>query len=53
VELRWLYPDRDPCTADMAPTTTEMGLPDGISSAESLTVHVGDGEAVVLPRAPD
>jgi hypothetical protein len=50
-----LFPDRDPCTADMAMTTTEVELPDGISPDEPLTVHLryeGDDEkTVVLPPA--
>ena len=50
-----LFPDRDPCTADMAPRTTEVELPDGVSSAEELTVRLRYGdehqETVVLPPA--
>ena len=50
-----LFPDRDPCTADMTMTTTEVELPDGISPDEPITVHLrheGDDEqTVVLPPA--
>jgi hypothetical protein len=55
VAVRPLFPDRDPCTADMMLTTSEIEVPDGISADEPLTVvlDLGDGveERVVLPAA--
>lgn len=55
VEIGPLYSDRDPCTADIAPRTTEVELPDGVSSDAELTVrlrHSGEEEeTVVLPPA--
>jgi hypothetical protein len=50
-----LHPDQDPCTADVAPRTTEVEVPDGVSSGEELTVRLryptGEEETVVLPPA--
>ncbi len=54
VEIEPLFPGRDPCTADMAPRTTEVELPEGVSAAEPLTVlldHDGEQEQVVLSPA--
>ena len=58
IEIGFLFPDRDPCTADMAPTTTEVERPRGIDPAETVTVRLGyegGGEetVVVLPPAGD
>jgi hypothetical protein len=57
VEIGFLFPGRDPCTADMAVTTTEVDVPDGISADEPLTVLLdhgeGDGERVILRPAGD
>jgi hypothetical protein len=55
VAVRPLFPDRDPCTADVAPTTSEVEVPVGISADQPLTVVLdfGDGveDEVVLPPA--
>ncbi|MGY1804503.1 hypothetical protein ACI78T_14585 [Blastococcus sp. SYSU D00922] len=54
VDIDLLFPDRDPCTADMSPTTTEVELPDGVSPDDELTVHLRygeDRETIVLPPA--
>jgi hypothetical protein len=55
VHVTFLFPDRDPCTADIAPTTTEIDVPEGISADEPLTVvlDLGSGvqQQVVLPPA--
>jgi hypothetical protein len=55
VHVTFLFPDRDPCTADIAPTTTEIDVPEGISADEPLTVVLDFGsgvqEQVVLPPA--
>ncbi len=55
LEIGLLHPERDPCTADMAPRATEIDLPHGISADEPVTVHVhregADVETVVLPPA--
>ncbi len=51
VEVEPLFPGRDPCTADMAPRTTEVELPQGVSADVPLTVlldHDGEQEQVVL-----
>lgn len=52
VDVAFLFPDRDPCTADIAPTTTEIEVPDGISADEPLTVILeaesGVQERVIL-----
>ncbi|WP_116450339.1 hypothetical protein [Blastococcus litoris] len=57
LEVGHLHPDRDPCSADMAPTTTEVELPDGVSDGAEVTVRLrysnGDEETVVLPPAGD
>jgi hypothetical protein len=50
LEIGPLFPDRDPCTADMAARTTEVELPDGSSVDERLTVlpqYEGEPEQVV------
>ena len=55
VHVTFLFPDRDPCTADIAPTTTDIDVPEGISADEPLTVVLDFGsgvqEQVVLPPA--
>ena len=55
VHVTLLFPDRDPCTADIAPTTTDIDVPEGISADEPLTVvlDLGSGvqQQVVLPPA--
>ena len=55
VHVTLLFPDRDPCTADIAPTTTDIDVPEGISADEPLTVVLDFGsgvqEQVVLPPA--
>lgn len=55
VDVAFLFPDREWCTADIAPRTTEIEVPDGISADEPLTVILdGEGgaeERVVLPPA--
>jgi hypothetical protein len=55
VHVTFLFPDRDPCTADIAPTTTEIDVPEGISADEPLTVVLDFGsgvqQQVVLPPA--
>jgi len=55
VGIEPVFPDRDPCTADIAPRTTEVALPRGVSAEEELTVRLrygnGDEETVVLPPA--
>ena len=57
IDVEALFPDRDPCTADMAPTTTELRRPDGIDADATVTVRLrhpgGDDETVVLPPAGD
>ena len=57
LEIGPLHPDRDPCSADLAPTTTEVELPARVSPDEELTVRLrysnGDEETVVLPPAGD
>jgi hypothetical protein len=57
VEIGLLFPDRDPCTADMSPTTTEVERPRGIDPGETVTVRLrssgGAEETVVLPPAGD
>jgi hypothetical protein len=37
----------------MSPTTTGIDVPAGIWAEESLTVHVGDRDPVLLPPAGD
>lgn len=54
VEIEPLFPGRDPCTADMAPRTTDVELPEGVSADAPLTVlldHDGEQEEVVLSPA--
>ena len=55
VAIRPLFPDRDPCTADVAPRRTVVDLPTGISADEPVTVRLrhedDDEETVVLPPA--
>ncbi|TQN42331.1 hypothetical protein FHU33_1728 [Blastococcus colisei] len=50
-----VFPDRDPCTADMAPFSDDVDVPPGISSDQPVTVHLrygnGDEETVVLSPA--
>jgi hypothetical protein len=56
VELAFLFPDRDPCTADMAMNTYEVDAPGGISADEPLTVlldhHEGEDEQLILSPTP-
>jgi hypothetical protein len=55
LDIASLHPDRDPCTADVAPRTTRLELPDGVSAEEELTVRLryrpGEEDTVVLPPA--
>jgi hypothetical protein len=55
VRVHVTFPGRDPCTADIAPRTTEIDAPEGVSADEPLTVVLdfGDGgqERVILPPA--
>jgi hypothetical protein len=55
LEIGSLFPGRDPCTADMATTTTEVDLPDGLSADEPVTVRLryaeGGERTVLLPPA--
>lgn len=55
VRIEERFPDRDPCTADMAVSSAVIDLPRGISADEELTVRLryddGDEQTVVLPPA--
>ncbi|MFD2094173.1 hypothetical protein [Blastococcus deserti] len=54
VEITFLFPGRDPCTADVAPRTTAVDLPEGVTADQPLTVvldHDGEEERVELPPA--
>jgi hypothetical protein len=55
LDIAPLHPDRDPCTADVAPRTTEVQVPAGVTSDEELTVRLryptGEEETIVLPPA--
>ena len=51
LELGLLFPDRDPCTADMAVRSTEVDVPEGISAGRPLDVlleHEGASKRMVL-----
>jgi hypothetical protein len=55
IHVTFLFPGRDPCTADVAPRTTGIEVPEGISADEPLTVVLDFGggvqEQVILPPA--
>ena len=55
VRIEARFPDRDPCTADMAVSSAVIELPRGISADEELTVRLryddGEEQTVVLPPA--
>lgn len=57
VRIEEEFPDRDPCTADMAVFSAVVDLPRGISADEELTVRLrygsGDEQTFVLPPAGD
>ncbi|SOD99102.1 hypothetical protein [Blastococcus haudaquaticus] len=57
IEIEPLFPDRDPCTADMAPRTTAVDRPEGVRADDDLTVRLVYSreaeETVVLPPAGD
>ncbi len=51
MEIGPLFPEREPCTADMAVRSTEVEVPDGVSADRPLSVlleYEGGSERVVL-----
>lgn len=47
IEIGLLYPDRDPCTADLSPHVTVLELPSGISPSAPLLARF-DGTEVTI-----
>lgn len=54
VQIEPLFPDRDPCTADMAVLSYDVDVPPDISPDEALTVHLRyeDGSEQTVLLAP-
>jgi hypothetical protein len=42
-----LFPDRDPCTADMSPHVTVVELPQGITPTKQLVARFGKHEVTI------
>jgi hypothetical protein len=51
LSVRLIEPTAEVCTADFAPTTTVVGVPDGVDDGRPVAVRVGDlGTVQVQPR---
>jgi hypothetical protein len=47
IRLGRLFPDRDPCTADMSPHVTVVELPPGVTPTKPLVARFGDREVTI------
>jgi hypothetical protein len=47
IRLGPLFPDRDPCTADMSGHVTVVELPSGVTPTKPLVAHFGDHEVTI------
>ncbi|SFE96172.1 hypothetical protein SAMN05216574_107184 [Blastococcus tunisiensis] len=48
IGLGSLFPDRDPCTADMSTHVTVVELPQGVTPTKRLVARFGNHEVTIV-----